>query len=385
VNMHDDMKDEIFKNLKLTPGLSTVLSSPKVHIDPVENFGTFGTTAQEDGLHIKIDTAVWDKLDDKEKMTFLEHEVGHILRGDLSNIKKEIPQLYNIACDFVINYPDYYKVIDKGLEKHHGKPNLCAIPSRYKLPNFLPRDIYYQLLLQNSNVISMGMACDLKDETDGKKSFVDEILLREKFNKNATEAEKKKMGGRDFSLDSAFTQTLPYPEYQNIPSWLPQLMSMLEPDEERFPGRSWRRENHQCNDQYPGSLYTFEDVLYKLVFVIDTSGSMVEEAWKGMAALKAMVKEYNIEGHLIFADDKVVAVHNIEDINPDKPPRVAGGGGTDFADAFKKAKKLGADKIVYFTDGYTNSWGTEFCDTIWVLTENGTTPPFGRTIHAKKE
>lgn len=124
-----------------------------------------------------------------------------------------------------------------------------------------------------------------------------------------------------------------------------------------------------------------------LVFVGDTSISMDKQLLNITAAdMYDAAQTLNKEMIVIYADTIVQGEPQI--LEPDEPnftltPK--GGGGTDFVPAFEYVEKhdLQPAALVYFTDGYCDSFPEEpDYPVLWAIYDNDEfDPPFGEVIH----
>jgi predicted metal-dependent peptidase len=127
-----------------------------------------------------------------------------------------------------------------------------------------------------------------------------------------------------------------------------------------------------------------------LVVAVDTSGSIGrKELSMFFAELSDIIRTCSPERiWLLGADSAVASVEELPgDVDiQDNPPRVGGGGGTDFNPVFHWVEKQGLipDCLVYFTDlcgpGPTIEPGYPV---VWCSTTEGSQGAVGKTIHIK--
>ena len=68
-------------------------------------------------------------------------------------------------------------------------------------------------------------------------------------------------------------------------------------------------------------------------------------------------------------------MHKVKSLKP------TGGGGTSHTEVFEYANKTNPNLLICFTDGYSDIDACKkYNKTIFVLTSNNYTPPFGRSI-----
>jgi len=163
--------------------------------------------------------------------------------------------------------------------------------------------------------------------------------------------------------------------------------SMIRPKVRRWP-MFWRYRILP----YPG---TERALRYKLVFIIDTSGSMsTPELEEAIAEIIALCKRHDIDVQLWViecdADVREDGVYLVKDdkIEPQFTDsfRIHGRGGTAFLPALRKAVELKPDVVVYYTDGGasvpTNPLEVPL---FWLISPNGSDPGLpGTVLHMGK-
>lgn len=121
----------------------------------------------------------------------------------------------------------------------------------------------------------------------------------------------------------------------------------------------------------------------KIVFAIDTSGSMSERDLKqAIGELEDIRKKFGARVYMMDCD---AGVHSSRWLMPhEKLPLLQGGGGTDFAPVFQHLmeKRIKPDYCVFFTDGYGNFGDdpTNHFKVLWVITNQEVQPPFGDVV-----
>jgi predicted metal-dependent peptidase len=123
----------------------------------------------------------------------------------------------------------------------------------------------------------------------------------------------------------------------------------------------------------------------KVLYVRDTSGSMFSD--KVQAEINAELEQLAKRCDVFVADcdTKVHQSYKFKKAKDIKPYK--GGGGTSFKDAFREAKKLGVDGVIYATDTYGDfpqekEIGKYARSTIWLtFNQNKVQIPFGRHVN----
>ena len=131
-----------------------------------------------------------------------------------------------------------------------------------------------------------------------------------------------------------------------------------------------------------------EDKIEKILFMIDTSGSMSdEEITDCYSEVKGAIDQFNgrLEGWLGFFDAKVVTPEPFGDEEEFKVIHPKGGGGTSFEAIFQYIRKHMEDdlpvSIIILTDGYAPYPKREAAmgiPVLWIVNNEEMTPPWGR-------
>lgn len=344
----------------------------------------FRLESDKKGLKFSVNPELWNGCSNTEKQVILRKMAGHILLGHTSRSKDKDPMIWNLASSALVNYPDLHEELDFVLRRY--KNEVSPTPPRLGLPEYLSDEINYYLLEQGMEnaQLAPGMPdpdTEFIDGSDGE-SMIWESQARKKFDDAG--GDLNKLLGKDVHAGRNIKpETLNGFNYQGTPDWLKQLMSKLEPQMYYERGRSWRRENRQQNPLLPGRSSHLKVNKYNLAFVVDTSGSMMSELNHAFSAVKSLLELYKLDGYLVFADEDIREVHKFSDLAK-VPEDWTGGGGTHFDPVFEKLAGLDVEQVVFFTDGFTSSWGHEFCKTIWVLTaDHSVQPPFGDVLYVK--
>jgi len=116
-----------------------------------------------------------------------------------------------------------------------------------------------------------------------------------------------------------------------------------------------------------------KDPILHLIVIKDTSGSVSDEALGASDSEIRKIHKNSVKITVIDADTEVQQVY---EYNPKKVTGSRGRGGTTFSPALKKAEEIGADAIIFFTDGYgegpENIYKPKGIPILWALfDENG--------------
>jgi predicted metal-dependent peptidase len=124
----------------------------------------------------------------------------------------------------------------------------------------------------------------------------------------------------------------------------------------------------------------FRDTTPRVVFGVDTSGSMGKEELEDVIPeVRGVMAETGSRMRMIACDAEVHVNEEITSVE-EMVKRLKGGGGTDFRPVFKAIEKLRAHErpnvLVFYTDGFgpAPECAPDWCKVIWLLTKNGRKP-----------
>lgn len=118
------------------------------------------------------------------------------------------------------------------------------------------------------------------------------------------------------------------------------------------------------------------DSVGTIVFGLDTSGSVDDKTESlYLACIAAAMAETNCDAVLLYCDDEIHGEPVRVERGQDVPLSARGGGGTDFAPVFEKAKELAETEtvagVVYLTD-FDGPTGPDVgLPTLWIVTPGG--------------
>ena len=138
-----------------------------------------------------------------------------------------------------------------------------------------------------------------------------------------------------------------------------------------------------------------EETVENLLFMIDTSGSMSDDAITEVySEIKGAIEQFNgkIKGWLGFFDATVTEPQPFDDEDEFKAIRIQGGGGTAFLPIFHYVRDYMKDKnittIIILTDGYAPyPEESERMDipVLWIINNDDATPPWGMIARIPQE
>ncbi len=350
-------------------------------------------TAATDGRHFFFNRAFIDRLDDDELDFLVGHEVLHCVYDHMEAREDRQPVLYNVACDFNINYT----LVDLDIGKLIGEDKLDGGKPCYD-PKYAGKNSYeiYDELLQTAHQDMVGMDVHLDDGTgggsdeDGKDKMPIKSLspderkeLQDEIKQAVLQAAQS--AGNDLPADiKRMIKELTEPKLSWKDVLRVQMESSLKSD------FTFMRPSKRSGEViFPGM--NKDEELHALL-ALDMSGSISNDTAKEMLSeTYGIMQQYDSYKITVLCFD--TGIYNVEtftsedgkDIRDYEP---VGGGGTEFDIVWKYMEQEGIepDQLIMFTDGYPwSSWGNpEYCDTLFVIhgdPQKRIHAPFGTTIH----
>ncbi|MEF3279558.1 MAG: VWA-like domain-containing protein [Elusimicrobiota bacterium] len=345
----------IIRLITLNPFFGVLLSSlEKIKDETIIYNGkpTFAT----DGFKIFYHPQVLTLFTLSELEGILLHEVLHgIFEHCLkSRIGNRNPDLWNIACDIVVNIEI----------KEMGYDLPAASAFDYRFRDMLPEEIY-EILNKKSAVFVKRFDIHMPLLDEDEEKLTNHILT-------AYEISKDSIGDLPLGLIRAINKLKPSKiNWQKILHYIAG--EALAKDELNY---------HLPNKKYiPYDIYLPSLRSYtkgSLIVAIDTSGSITnEQLIQFVSEIKKI--SYLVDKFFLITCD--ASVHEIVEIEQFENflHRVyfKGGGGTDFNPVFKiiREKRLNPDLLIYLTDGEGDY--PEFrppYPVLWILTKNYNVP-----------
>jgi predicted metal-dependent peptidase len=384
----------------------------RIRRTPMENFpSVMGVGPEKDGtLTLYYKPSLLEKTADKQILRVIEHEGMHILNKHIprylrilanetveqrKNIKTDV---WNIAADCCVNMQANIRdpiIIDE-------KPWPPCLPENYKLEEGKVTEYYFYELLKTAKVIKMSsnMAFNNHDQwRKGASGVTDLSALSRKVDQHVQNIIKE--SAKSFNKDRG-----------TIPAHIAQLIEgALAPPKApyyqiirklirgsrfskfmRSPTKINRKrtyvftlKDNKCIPQispFPGKT---RDLTFDIVVLIDTSGSMsTDDILEGLSGVKNIIEKdrhcYTTVLEVDAAVEKEYEVKRVRDIQFN----IKGRGGTTLRPGLERARQLGCDVCLAFTDGYTediNGIPRKYLPKklIWVINQGGTAKSVNRT------
>lgn len=340
-------------------------------------------TACTDGESIRYNSEFINSLDVEKTKGLIAHEVMHVASLHHTRRNGRDADKWNIACDYAINQ----LLKDSGFTLPEGG----LINPAYK--NKSSEEIYKLLPDQpkDKNNQGNGNSGGGKNSDPGKCGGVSDAPAKTQTEMQQKEAEAKQLVAQAATVARqqgklpAHLERLIGEVMQARVNWKDVLNNFITEITRNDYTFSFPSKRYLSQGLYLPSLRSIEKG--KFIFIVDTSGSV----WSYVQLLESIFSEMQsilseiAETITVYYVDTKIHGEPIEyesdemlNMNP------IGGGGTDFKPAFDHITKNGieAAAIVYFTDGYCNSFPTDpGIPTLWATYENKNfSPPFGEVV-----
>ncbi|MGN0814958.1 MAG: VWA-like domain-containing protein [Candidatus Coproplasma sp.] len=341
------------------------------------------STAYTDGRKIAFCPDFLDELTDSEVDTVMLHEIMHIVLRHCFRGKGLNAEQYNIACDIVVNSNIVYSTglgaesIALKCDKHPWR----LAPDGKEGYLYTAEEVYAML---PAPAIAKGAQAGIDSHDSWDRTGMDDEM-NDLWGKRIIDAARMTGGG---------SCAMPYAVERQL-------------EELKHPKHDWRTilanfVQEEVNDysfappdrRYGGDFFLpdFNDAeasVKKVLFMIDTSGSMSEETITGMySEICGAIEQFNgkLSGWLGFFDAEVIPPKQFNSSDEFRLIKPKGGGGTSFNTVFDyvrcKMKDDLPSVIIILTDGYADfpkEKDTLSIPVMWVINTD-VTPPFGKVI-----
>lgn len=372
-------------------------------------------TACTDGTRIRYAPSFLEKLEVRQVVGLIAHEVLHIALLHSVNRGSRDPQTWNQACDYVINLilkDGGYYLPEGGLldEKYrnHSEYQVYEILAKAKAEKQKQKKQKQnkQSSSQDDKSSSSGAGDDeqsdeqssdgepdkssdwgkVEDPTEdgkplseAKKAEVSEKILQSVAGAEAT----ARLAG---NLPAGIDRLLGNSRKPAV-NWRDTLRRLLT--EKTNDDWTWRRPSRRHRTAILPSLSSEGSGV--LAISVDTSGSISPDLYEqAIAEVKECAQ--SIKARVFIGSCDTTHYGFGEYLDGDPLPKLRGGGGTDFDDASVKLEDLISQgnevkAHVFITDGEVNNWGAEVCPTIWAIHSNtrNIQPPYGELVNIPRE
>ena len=346
-------------------------------------------TACTDGWNVLYNPGFVDGLTVPEVRMLVLHESTHKAYSHMTvwrSLFEANARLANIAADHFVNLA----LIESDAGEGFIKMPKNGIQPDHKYSGWSVQMIYNDLLKnqdpEDPDGDGEGEGFDQHDWRSGAGKTPQEQQAQENEIKRAArqgETIRQKLLGKGSDNRSGMFGDLLTPKID----WRKVLRDFIT---ETCAGRdesTWRRPNRRflSDDVYMPSM--IGTAMTELVIGFDTSGSCFggDEMTRFVSEITTIIADINpSKVHVVYWDTQVAGHQTFEQgqfaVQNLKP---RGGGGTDGSVLFDylREKRIAPQAIVQFTDGYVGNWGRSDCPTLWAITADHITAPFGTSIH----
>jgi predicted metal-dependent peptidase len=370
-----------------------------------------GVAPETDGtISLLYNPDLVNRTEDKHILTVLEHEGMHLLNKHVSRLIRVVVNetnklrefakinIWNIAADCSVNVQANIRnpiVVA-------GDPWPPCLPKNYKLEENKVTEYYYYELLKGSGVDKLPDNLAFSNHDSWMKNLQgvpDLSTLSRKLEQHVQNIIKESV--KSFNTDRG---TLPAhvqelikmalappkaPYYQIIRKLIrASRLSRFKRSPtkvNRKRGYVFLLEGDDCVPQispFPGKT---RDRTFFIVVLIDTSGSMsVDDILEGLSGVKNIIEKdrhcYTVVLEVDAGVEKEYEVKRVRDIQFN----IKGRGGTTLGPGLLRAKELGCDVCLAFTDGYTENINAIHRKLmpkklIWVINKGGTAKSVNQT------
>jgi len=354
-----------------------------------------------------------DATDDANLKLVIEHEGMHILNKHISRLIRVLSneinmsrrffksRVWNIAADCSVNkqanIPDPLTIA--------GQPAYIQLPEKYKLPDKKTTEFYFLELLKQGDKCIKKMAgmegdggLDKHDSwTQAMQGIADLNSFSRKLDnftrniiKESIKTFSKDRGNLPGHIAELIEQALAPPKapYYQIIQKLVRATRISKFKRSHTKINRKRTYVFNMDDSLP-AISPFpgrtRDFTFKVCVLIDTSGSMsIEDVKEGLSGVKNIIEnDRHCDTTVLEVDAGVEKEYKVKKIK-DIQFNIKGRGGTTLGPGIDRARQLGVDVCLAFTDGYTepiNEYPRKKFPKkmIWVITKGGNSKAVNKT------
>lgn len=345
-------------------------------------------TACTDGEKLVFDPEFAEKLQADQEMEFvILHEILHCVLEHCTRGRTRDRDLYNIACDIVVN-STILEMWGLPTIRIAGEEPMHLTPDGKEGRIYSTEEVYRMLLTKGAkNPGNAPASSGVVDRHDVWQGIKDQERVRDSWNRRIRNAAQSCQAGT--GLTSSIRELVEKLCSRSKVDWRQLLHDFLQhdicdysflPPDRRFSGDFFLPAFNVDEDQ--GSARN-------IWVCVDTSGSITDELLaEAMLEIQDAMRQAGLSGMVSFFDEEITdpepftTEEEFQNIQPE------GGGGTSFHIIFQYLReKLYPElpkAILIFTDGHVWEWPEETAamgvPVLWLISKSGNTnAPWGQT------
>ena len=327
-------------------------------------------TAATDGRYFYYNRDFLDKLNKKETIFLMGHEVMHSVFDHMGRRGSRDAKIWNCAADYVINWELHEQKIGTIPDPKTSGVTACYDP---KFKGMCSEEVYEELY-KNAKMYSFdefdvhltpggGQGEELSDE--------EREMLRDEIRQAVMQAAKAAGADKTPGSVKRMIQELTDPQMDWRDLLDMQIQSIIKSD------YTWSRQSRKSQSSGYYLPAQKNDVRIEVSIAIDTSGSMGADMLKDLLSeVKGIMEQFPDFILNLWCFD--TSVHNFQSFTPDNMDdidsyKIMGGGGTIFQVNwdYMKANEIEPARFLCFTDGEdSGNFGLEdeaYCETIFLI------------------
>ena len=370
-------------------------------------------TAATDAKYIYFSPKFLSELSDNELDFIMMHEILHVVLKHCFRDGKRDPELFNIACDIVIN-----SIILKehGLDLNSITLNkygtsMHLTPTGVEGCDFTAEEVYEMLIDYNNLNNGSGSVNSNSNKNNSSNNnsdvfngTIDDHSLWQDKKKDSKPLENE-WDHRIYEAAKAIEKQIENSSAGSMPAYIERIIKKIT-----APQVDWRYIlksfiSEEINDytflppdyrydDFGFFLPSYSDVdetVKNVLFMIDTSGSMTNKMLEyAFSEVYGAINMFDgkLSGYLGFFDYIVHDVIEFEEVSDITKIRPIGGGGTSFNGIFEYVETMDVEPvmIIILTDGYApfpNLDASFNIPVLWLINNDIVTPPFGKVARIK--
>lgn len=373
-------------------------------------------TAYTDAKTIAFSPTFLENISDSELDFVMMHEIMHVVLGHCFRGKNADQDLFNIACDIVVNSNilNYNNEDVKTITLENYGDSFYKLPNNKKGYDYTAEEVYdmiynhpdYQIYKKKNNK-TQNNSKNNSGKNSGNRSK--ESNCDNQLWDNHSQWSKEDIGDQATVWTQRVIDAATAVERQKevlgtggIPLYIERQLNEL-----KNPQTNWRIlladfiQEEVCDYSFspPDRRFSetdfflpdFNDTDFEIadiLFMVDTSGSMSNEMISdAYSEVKGAIDQFDgkLQGWIGFFDSAVIEPKPFLDINDFAKIKAYGGGGTSFNIVFNyindKMKDNPPKCIIILTDGFCdfpNESVTNGIPVLWLINNNYITPPWGK-------